>query len=529
MKMEQKLDQRLVKIRKELLTNFKFYSNAALKIRTKTGQIAPLKLNNAQEILDKAVSDQVAAEGKVRVIILKARQQGLSTYTGGYLYHSVSQRAACKAMVVTHHADSTRALFDMTKRFHEHCPDILKPRTKYSSRRELNFNILDSSFIVATAGGESIGRGETLTHVHASELGFWQKSTALDNWNGLTQAVPNAPGTCIFVESTANGVNGVFYDLWRGAVDGKNGYVPVFIPWFADPEYREGVPESFERTPEEEDIAKLYNLDDGQLMFRRHKIAQNGIDLFRQEYPSEPEEAFLTTGRPVFNPEQLHEKIKTTRDLSERLALEGEEFVNNARGELSTFRPHVSGEQYVIGADVAMGIRTGDYSVAQVLDSKKRQVAIWRGHVHPDYFAQVLYALGEYYNEAFICVENNSHGILTCTRLGKDLAYPNFYTEVQHDKLTDRETVKLGFSTTSKTKPLIIDQLRASMRKEEIELNCKTTLREMMTYIVTESGSMQAESSCFDDTVISLALANHVHTGAWTPIESTSEFYIEVI
>ena len=80
MKMEQKLDQRLVKIRKELLTNFKFYSNAALKIRTKTGQIAPLKLNNAQEILDKAVSDQVAAEGKVRVIILKARQQGLSTY-----------------------------------------------------------------------------------------------------------------------------------------------------------------------------------------------------------------------------------------------------------------------------------------------------------------------------------------------------------------------------------------------------------------------------------------------------------------
>ena len=136
------------------------------------------------------------------------------------------------------------------------------------------------------------------------------------------------------------------------------------------------------------------------------------------------------------------------------------------------------------------------------LDSKKRQVATWRGQVHPDYFAEVLYALGTYYNEAFICVENNSHGILTCTRLGKDMAYPNFYTEVQHDKITDRETVKLGFSTTAKTKPLIIDQLRAAMRENEIELNDKTTIREMLTYIVTESGAMEAEASCFDDCVI---------------------------
>ena len=523
------MHKKLAQIRKRLLTDFSFYSNAALKIRTKAGAISPLKLNSAQQILDTAVKNQIATEGKVRVIILKARQQGLSTYTGGYLYYSVSQKQACKAMVITHHADSTRALFDMTKRFHEHCPDILKPHTKYSSRREMNFDVLDSSYVVATAGGDSIGRGETLTHVHASELAFWQKSTALDNWNGLTQAVPNHSGTAIFVESTANGATGIFADLWRGAVDGSNGYVPVFIPWFTDIEYRETVPENFERTPDEEDLVDLYDLDDGQLMFRRRKIAQNGLDLFRQEYPSEPDEAFLTTGRPVFNPDQIVKSLDKTQDLKERLALEGGEWANNARGELSTYRKHVEGEQYVIGADVAMGVRGGDYSVAQVLDSKKRQVATWRGHVHPDYYAEILYALGEYYNEAFICVENNSHGILTCTRLGKDMAYPNFYTETQMDKLTDRETTKLGFTTTSKTKPLIIDQLRAAMREETLELNCKVTLREMLTYIVTESGAMQAEAGCFDDCVMSLALANHVHTGAWTPVESTDSFYIEMV
>jgi len=523
------MEPKLKAIRRKLYDDFDFYSKSALKIRTKDGDIKELNLKPAQRILQKAVDDQMATEGKVRIIILKARQQGLSTYVGGYLYFNVSQRKACKAMVVTHHSDSTRALFDMTKRYHENCPELLKPHTKYSSRRELTFDVLDSSYVVATAGGESIGRGETLTHVHASELAFWQRSTALENWNGMTQAVPNKPGTAIFVESTANGVSGIFYDLWKGAVDGSNGYIPVFIPWFMDPEYREPTPANFEITPEEEEIAEKFDLDHEQLMFRRRKIAQNGIDLFKQEYPAEPDEAFLTTGRPVFAPETLQARISEAVDPTKRLALEGDEWLENVRGELTMYHPLIPGEQYTIGADVAMGVRGGDYSVAQVLDSKRRQVATYRAQVHPDYFAEVLYKLGELYNFAFIIVENNSHGILTCTRLGKDMAYPHFYTEVQVDKLTEKETLKLGFTTTSKTKPLIIDELRASVREGKIELNDKVTIREMLTYIVTQSGGMEAESGCFDDCVMSLALANHIHEDAWEPIDAVDDYYIEMV
>jgi len=321
----------------------------------------------------------------------------------------------------------------------------------------------------------------------------------------------------------------VFYDMWRGAVEGTNGYVPVFIPWFTDPEYREPVSKGFKRTPEEKELAKKYKLDNEQLMFRRRKIAQNGMELFQQEYPSYPDEAFLTTGRPVFNPAQLQDALTEARDIDQKLALEGEEWVNHPRGELQTYRKHDSGERYVIGADVAMGVRGGDWSVAQVLDSKKRQVATWRGQVHPDYFAEILRELGNYYNEAFVIVENNSHGILTATRLGKDYAYPNFFTEVQIDKLTDKETTKLGFTTTSKTKPLIIDELRAAMREGELELNDKNTIREMLTYIVTQSGAMEAEQGCFDDCVMSLALANHVHEGAWEPVETPNDLYVEMI
>ena len=396
------MEPKLKEIRRKLYDEFDFYSKSALKIRTKDGDIRNLNLKPAQLLLQDAVDKQMATEGKVRVIILKARQQGLSTYVGGYLYFNVSQRKACKAMVVTHHSDSTRALFDMTKRYHENCPELLKPHTKYSSRRELTFDVLDSSFVVATAGGESIGRGETLTHVHASELAFWQKSTALENWNGMTQAVPNKKGTAIFVESTANGVSGIFYDLWKGAVDGTNGYVPVFIPWFMDPEYREEVPSNFEITPEETELSKKYDLDNEQLMFRRRKIAQNGIELFQQEYPAEPNEAFISTGRPVFNPQTLQENLEAAPDPKQRLALEGDDWLENVRGELTLYRTLDPGEKYTIGADVAMGVRGGDYSVAQVLDSKKRQVATYRAQVHPDYFATVLYRLGEFFN--FACL-----------------------------------------------------------------------------------------------------------------------------
>ena len=110
------MKKKLLQIRKKLFTDFSFYAKNSLKIRTKAGEIKALQLNNAQQILQSAVEKQMKAEGKVRIVILKARQQGISTHVGGYFYFNVSQRKAQKCMVITHSADSTRDLFDMTKR-----------------------------------------------------------------------------------------------------------------------------------------------------------------------------------------------------------------------------------------------------------------------------------------------------------------------------------------------------------------------------------------------------------------------------
>jgi hypothetical protein len=144
-----------------------------------------------------------------------------------------------------------------------------------------------------------------------------------------------------------------------------------------------------------------------------------------------------------------------------------------------------------IGADVGMGLRSGvkgrpsDPSVAQVLDSQLRQVAVWRGTVHPDVFADILVALGYHYNEALLVPERNNHGLVTCVEL-RDQQYPNLYLDVTEGTIEpDKETLNIGVFTSEKTKPLMIDKLRAFDRNKEIEINDKQTLEEMLTFVVT--------------------------------------------
>lgn len=515
--------------RLRLKDDFEFYASNCIKIRPKSGPVCPFVLNAAQKKLQNAIDEQEKHTGRVRVIILKARQQGFSTHVHGWLYQRLSHSFSKKGLVVAHVADSTRSLFDMYRRTHNSMPAPVKPETKYSSRRELSFNRLDTSLQVATAGGDGVARGETITHAHLSEVAFWPTSSASDNFNALMQAIPDEPGTAVFIESTANGMSGVFYEQWQMALRGENGFIPFFSPWFDSPEYSLPVEKDFELTLEEEKLVKDYGLTKGQLLFRRRKIAQTNADQFKQEYPSNADEAFIASGSPVFNPDQLQELIKVAPQPVERRSLEAGTFVPHPRGELLVYKKHDPLQRYYIGADVAVGLKGRDYSVAHVLDMQKRRVAMWRGHVHPDRYADILYALGVYYNEARIAVENNNHGIVTAVRLGRELAYPDTYTSVTEGRLDEQHTFTIGFNTNVKTKPMIIDALRASMRENEIEYLDEVTLREMLSFVVTESGKMEAAAGTHDDCVMALAIANFIHDGKFEPVQVTDEFYVEAI
>jgi hypothetical protein len=518
----------LLELRKRFLSDFEFWAKFCCKIRTKEGTIVPLVLNQVQKRFLEAVLKQWQSTGRVRMVVLKARQQGFSTAISALGYWWLSQHPAQKGLVMAHIADSTTTLFDMYNRVHSNVPELLRPETKYSSRNELSFKSLDTSITVATAGGKGVARGETLTFQHLSEVGFWPVAFAATNFNGLIQAVPNAENTFSFVESTANGIVGQFREIWSKAVSGENEFEPFFSSWFETPEYREEAPDDFRRSPGEQDLVDLFDLDDDQLYWRRRKIGNSSLEMFHQEYPATPEEAFLSTGRPVFNPEIIYGLLKTVQQPVCRMAVDNGAVNENSRGELSVYHPIDPKGTYVIGADVGMGVRNGDPSVAQVLDGKLRQVAVWRGLIQPDAFAVVLNTLGYYYNTALISAERNNHGILTVTKL-RDLNYPAFYTEAVEGTLEDKDTIRLGVFTSEASKPLWIDKLRAHVRDKTLEINDKTTLEEMLTYVVTENGKMEGEGKAFDDCVISLAIASHIHEGHWVPVDVTDDYYCQAI
>lgn len=298
-------------LRTRLMRDFEFYATRALKIRTKSGAVQPMRPNRAQLYLHNIIEGQRQATGRVRVLVLKGRQQGVSTYVAGRFFWRVTHTPGCRAFILTHEAEATANLFDMAKRYVEHCPDLIRPAIGADSSRELTFPGLDSGYKVGTAGNKGVGRSNTVQLFHGSEAGFWPNAD--EHAKGVLQAVPNEPGTEIIVESTANGVGNYFHQQWQTAESGMSDFLPVFLPWFWQDEYRRDVPEGFELTDEETGIARQYELDDGQMYWRRMKIADlsvgggDGVLSFQQEYPNTSAEAFISTGGEYafIRPEQV--------------------------------------------------------------------------------------------------------------------------------------------------------------------------------------------------------------------------------
>jgi hypothetical protein len=287
---------RLEKLQR-LRTDLPLYAETCLRIRTKSGKIEPLKLNRAQRYVHEKLEEQRAKTGKVRALLLKARQQGFSTYIGGRFYWRASLNRGVRVFILTHEQDATDNLFEMVGRYHEHSP--LKPSTGAASAKELLFDKLDSGYGVGTAGSKAVGRSKTIQLFHGSEVAFWPN--AATHFAGVVQAIPDLPGTEIVLESTANGVGGEFHERWQQAEAGIGDYIAIFVPWFWSDEYRRPVPDGFDLDDEELEYAVAHELDDEQMAWRRAKMAElKDPLLFRQEYPATAADAFQTTGHDSF-------------------------------------------------------------------------------------------------------------------------------------------------------------------------------------------------------------------------------------
>jgi len=300
-----------LKARKVLADRFDLYAATCLRIRPKRGDIQPMSLNRVQKHLHEIAQKQLKTKGKVRIIILKGRQQGCSTYVEGRLFWKVQHRRGVRAFILTHHADATGNLFNMARRFAGHLPPPMCPIIGTSSLKELRFDALDSGYRVGTAGTEGVGRSDTIQLFHGSEVAFWPHADA--HAAGALQAVPNEPGTEVWLESTANGMGNFFHQQWQLAESGRSGYEPVFIPWYWSDEYQIPIPDNFRIEPEEDDLAELFQLTPGQLQWRRLKIAELGEAKFQQEYPFTPVEAFQASGADAYIKPILVMRARRTR------------------------------------------------------------------------------------------------------------------------------------------------------------------------------------------------------------------------
>src|SRR5215470_348393 len=268
-----------------------------LRIRTKSGAIAPFVFNRAQRFIHEKLEAQNADTGRVRALILKGRQQGCSTYIAGRFYHRSSRNRGQRVFILTHEEQATQNLFEIVSRFHNHC--LVKPSTGTDNARELRFDRLDSGYRVGTAGTRGIGRSSTVQLFHGSEVAFWP--FAETHLAGILQAVADREGTESILESTANGIGNVFHTMWREAEAGTNGYIAIFVPWYWQEEYRWPVSEDFELDADEHEYAALYGLDHQQMAWRRRKIVElRDPLLFKQEYPANAAEAFQMSGHDSF-------------------------------------------------------------------------------------------------------------------------------------------------------------------------------------------------------------------------------------
>jgi hypothetical protein len=286
--------------------DLKYFARHALTIKTKEGIFKKFTFNSAQEYLDAKLEEQKKKIGKIRALIVKGRQQGCSTYVSARFYHKTTRKSGISTFILSHEAETTKKLFKMVERYNDNCPAPLRPAAKVANKREYVFDQINSDYAVGTAGNKDVGRGGTIQLFHGSEVAFWENTNEIQTV--ILQSIPDADNTEIILESTANGMGNMFYDMCMDAVNGIGDYIVVFIPWFWQAEYQRETPPDgkYELTPEEVELQLLYDLSIQQIYWRRAKIYEFKSEWkFKQEYPSNLMEAFQTSGDSLINSERI--------------------------------------------------------------------------------------------------------------------------------------------------------------------------------------------------------------------------------
>lgn len=506
-----------------------------LTIATKEGETYQLGavITPPQLDLIRRCELQLARTGRIRMVVLKARQMGFSTIIEAILFVLAMYYRNLQALVVSHEKESSQHILSMTKRYWTSYPFALMHEEEYSGRTYLSWSDLGSGIQVATAKNVGAGRSRTLRALHASEVAFWVNGEEL--MGGLAKSIPATGMTAIFLESTANGVGNYFQAQWVAAQLGTSDYEPVFYPWHAHPWYTiEFLPldvqdrfDDIDEFDEEEiRIRHQYHLTDGQLRWRRWAIAnecQGSVENFHQEYPNDPTEAFLSTGHNIFDAKRLLAHYEPRIGARGKLVRTASKvnFVESPDGILTVYRTPSADRDwgmYRVGADPTH-TQVNDYACAQVIQRRTlEQVAVLRMKDDPIHFAEQLLLLGLYYNTARLVPEKTGPGYATIGALAA-MNYPDIWMSVKLDSLPGTPLGALyGWTTNVATKPLAIGHVQYALSQRltrvgdavyGLVLHDEMTFTELRDYVFDPKTQKyrNGRGSEYDDGVMALAIA----------------------
>lgn len=537
--------QLLLASTEKALESFEFFCKNCVKIRDKQGIVRPFVLNSSQQKVLGIIRKQEKKGQPVRVIVLKARQMGISTLIEIYLLWRTLRQNNKKTLEMAHEkTQSAPHIYDISRFAIKNLPPWFRACTglkeTYFTKDGVTFNT-GSEIAISSSDSNNPGRSLTLNFVHLSEAAFYEDGYRITA--PLFSSMPKTADTVVMIESTGNGPAGYFYDVYQRAKSGKNDYAAVFLPWYEHAEYRKGVPDGVAvHCPQElEPLHEQGIIDDEQLYWRQWTIDNdfNGDEnVFHIEYPSSEAEAWMSNASNVFSPAAVYARQTEIEHVPYRegmlqLSIQSEfdptqslvKFVPIQEGPLHIYVPPQDGRIYVIGADVGSGVANedGDPSCADVVDvASGEQVAHLHEVEEPQRFAFDLYALGYYYGFCMLAPEiTGGHGLAVVNWL-KDHGYYMIYKRRVFDSVNNIWTEKLGWNTSRRTKDFLIDGLRAAFLNGEVIINERGTLNEMLSFVEKKLRSGKRElaaiSGAKDDRVISLGITVAVRKDAFSNI-----------
>jgi hypothetical protein len=447
-----------------------------LRVRTRDGQTAPLRANTVQRAFE--------LQRGQRNIVLKARQMGLTTWSAARFFLRTITQPGTLTLEVAHTQEAAEEIFRIVHRFVACLPEALREgplKTSRANARQISFPVMDSQYMVVSAGERNAGRGLTVQNLHCSELARWPGDPA-ETLAGLRAAL--APGGELILESTPDGVGGCFHEEWQKA--GETGMVRHFFPWWMERRYRAKAVNAGNLTEEERALVESAHLDPEQIGFRR-QVRADFRGLAQQEYAEDAESCFRASGDSVFELSAIDARLST--------ATEPVELRRN--GELQVWLPPLKGKAYLVAVDPAGGGSEGDYSAAQVLELESGlQCAEFAGHVGGLELARMITALAGDYNNAWLVVERNNHGSGVLALAEAVSAYGRIY----------RQAGQPGWLTTSVSRPAVLGRLDAALVEWPQCFQSRRLLAECRSFVRKPDGSTGARAGAHDDLVMAMAI-----------------------